>query len=140
MRIVGFLAAVLVIFSFLMPWFQTEVWYGAEQVTMLDIVKELYSSASQIEEIVDDLNQNFTSASMLFLSYVIGVFMVFLGALFGLTGGRAGHLLGITGMILLTYPIWTTTGREIFNVISYGYVVGGIGFLIGLVGGGTGKK
>ncbi|WP_297498428.1 amino acid permease [Thermococcus sp.] len=140
MRIVGFLAAVLVLFSFLMPWFQTEKWYGTEQITMMEIVKGLYSNVTQIEETVKELNQNPTNASMLFLSYVVGVSLILIGALFGLTGGRGGHLLGIIGMALLTYPLWVTTGKELFNIISYGYIVGGIGFLIGLVGGGKGGK
>jgi len=43
------------------------------------------------------------------------------------------------GMVLLTYSLWVTTGKDVLNIISYGYVVGGIGFLIGLAGGGGGK-
>ena len=140
MRVVGFLAAVLVLFSFLMPWFQTQTWYGTEGVTMMDIAKGLYSNVTQIEETVKELSQSPTNASILFLSYVAGVSLVLIGALFGLTGSRGGHLLGIIGMALLTYPIWATTGKGLFNIISYGYIVGGIGFLIGLAGGGKGKK
>ena len=139
MRLVGFLAAVLVLFSFLMPWFQVDKWYGNEQVTMLQIAKELYSNVSQIEETISEVNQNPTTSSILFLSYVVGVSLILLGALFGLTGGRGGHFLGMIGMVLLTYSLWVTTGKDVLNIISYGYVVGGIGFLIGLAGGGGGK-
>ncbi|WP_461864710.1 amino acid permease [Thermococcus sp.] len=141
MRIVGFLAAVLVLFSFTMPWFQVAKWYGNEQVTMIDIAKELYNNMDQIKETIKNLNiENPNTNLILFMSYVVGVSLILLGAIIGLTGGRGGHLLGIIGMILFTYPIWATTGEKIMDMISYGYIIGGIGFLIGLVGGGAGKS
>ncbi len=141
MRIVGFLAAILVLFSFTMPWFQVEKWYGTEQVTMLNIAKELYNNMDQIKATIKELNTDNPSTDIvLFMSYVIGVSLILLGALLGLTGGRGGHLLGIVGMLLFTYPIWATTGEKIMDMISYGYIIGGIGFLIGLVGGGTSKS
>ena len=140
MRLVGFLAAVLVLFSFLMPWFQADKWYGNEQSSMLQIARELYNNTTQIEETIKEVNQNPTTDSIMFLFYVSGVSLVLIGALFGLTGGRGGHLLGIIGMALLTYVFWKTNGGNLLSVISYGYIVGGIGFLIGLVGGGAGKK
>ena len=141
MRIVGFLAAVLVLFSFTMPWFQVAKCYGNEQVTMIDIAKELYNNMEQIKETIKNLNiENPNTNLILFMSYVVGVSLILLGAIIGLTGGRGGHLLGIIGMILFTYPIWATTGEKIMDMISYGYIIGGIGFLIGLVGGGAGKS
>jgi hypothetical protein len=140
MRLVGFLAAVLVLFSFLMPWFQADKWYGGEQVTMLQIVKGLYNNTNQIEETIMDVNDNPTTSTMFFLFYVAGVSLILIGALFGLTGGRGGHILGIIGMGLLTYTLWSTVGEDLLSVVSYGYIVGGIGFLIGLIGGGGGKK
>ncbi|GAB6102406.1 hypothetical protein JCM16138_16290 [Thermococcus atlanticus] len=141
MRMVGFLAAVLVLFSFTMPWFQVTKWYGTEQVTMIDIAKELYNNMDQIKETIKELNTETPSTNLiLFMSYVVGVSLILLGALFGLTGGKGGHLLGIAGMLLFTYPIWATTGEKILDMISYGYIVGGIGFLVGLVGGGASKS
>ena len=108
---------------------------------MIDIAKELYNNMDQIKETIKNLNiENPNTNLILFMSYVVGVSLILLGAIIGLTGGRGGHLLGIIGMILFTYPIWATTGEKIMDMISYGYIIGGIGFLIGLVGGGAGKS
>lgn len=141
MRILGLAGALIVIFALFMPWFQEET--GVHRSTSFYMIaKNTYSNLDEFIDTFQYLAEHDDSGKQIsFLGmYFLGVFFVTLGALLGLTGGKGGHILGLIGMSLFTAAWYQVFNEGLFNILGTGYYLTWIGFLIGAIGGGGGKK
>ncbi|WP_148206376.1 amino acid permease [Thermococcus gammatolerans] len=141
MRIVGFAGALIVIFALFMPWFHSTM-LGYESVSFYKMAESTYSNLDEFLKTFQYLAEHDESGKTTsFLGmYFLGVLFITLGALIGLTGGRGGHILGLIGMALFTAAWYMVFRDHLFDITDTGYYLSWVGFLIGAIGGGGGKK
>ena len=146
MRPVRFLAALLVLASFTLPW----VYLAPDALNQAGISGSLGSggdsflslfqntySPSFLSQVASELSRG----NYYDLVYALGVLFIGLGAVVGLAN-RAGHFVGILGMVLVSYfflrvgglsfvaHLWNG-GSSVKAGMDMGYLITWLGFLIG---------
>ncbi len=138
MRVIRFLAALLVLASFTLPWIHvvpgalSQTGVSADStVSFMSLFRDSYSP-SAISELASDISDhNYCS-----VVYALGILFVGLGAVIGLAS-RAGHFVGILGMVMVSYFFIKVAGLSFFTGgspvgMQVGYFITWLGFLIGV--------
>ncbi len=147
MKPIPFLAALLVLVAMTMPWFTadntqrmgvlaTSGHSDNGELTLWNITKEVYSNPVTIKENVLKTLRIESASSFESILPILGIPLVILGAVIGLFKGRAGHGMGLLGMVLLTLPLIYSPGEGIRSgslTVGIGYVLAWVGFSVGLV-------
>ncbi|AFL94756.1 hypothetical protein CL1_0548 [Thermococcus cleftensis] len=132
MRLVSFLASLVVLVSFPLVWLRPP----SGDVTFLGILGRVLLPQEGFEGAFWWLNPSSTGSIFTFVVFFAGIFMILLGVLFGILGGRLGPGLGIFGMLIFTLVVWHFYGNDLPNIIGEGYLLALGGFLAGVMFGG----
>lgn len=148
MKPIPFLAALLVLVAIGMPWFTAEhepivgvltinnsSMETGEELSLWDIAKGIYSNPLSLENsTVETLRIESPSRLFSFLP-LVGIPLIMLGAVVGLFHGKAGHGIGLIGMVLLTLPLVYSPGAGIRGslTVGIGYILAWVGFSVGFV-------
>jgi len=135
-RVLSFLVSLMVTLSFVLPWFRFE---SGGELTFIGILEGIFSSPGGFEGAFWWLNPAATTGIFVFIAFFAGVFLILVGVLFGLLGGRAGPGLGTLGMFVFTMISWYVYGEGFFGILAEGYIIALLSFVVGFITAG-GKK
>lgn len=136
MRLLGFLSSIVVVLSFILPWFRIPVNGGVEEITFLAILEETLGSSNGLEGAFWWLNPESVGTIFLFIVFFTGMSMILAGILFGLLGGRTGPGIGVVGVFIITLVAWHVYGEGFFEVLGEGYIIALLSFVVGFIWGG----
>ncbi|WP_088863779.1 amino acid permease [Thermococcus celer] len=135
MRFVSALMSLLAIFSFTLPWFKVD----GEEITFLTFLREFLLGSGGPGTLPGWMDPNSTAGTLVLVTFLAAVLMILLGALFGLTGGRAGPGMGTLGVVLFALVFRYVYGPGYRELLSVGYALAFGSFAVGLLFGG-GKR
>jgi len=144
---IRFLAALLVLASFTLPWVYLtpgalgQMGVSADSktgdVSFISLFQDTYSQG-----FLSQLAGGIGKGNYHDLIYALGVLFIGLGAFIGL-GSRSGHFVGILGLVLVSYlfiriggwafvtHLWGGSGASADVGMDVGYIVTWLGFLVG---------
>lgn len=152
------IASIIVLVSLVaVPWVGVSYksYLGSESMDMgypeLAVVSENYIREHVSKELtkgtpsseLTDEDGNYTPLARTYLLIAEGLavlpLFVLIGALVGL-GSRWGHVLGLIGMLAITFALLSMTGDELSKItMNVGYILGWAGFITGAAFGGEKK-
>ncbi len=150
MKPITFLAALLVLVSFTLPWVHVchagpphagviPIDNGGRSPSFISLIQKAYS-ASSISAIMKDAGHGRYAG----LIYSLGLLFVGLGAIIAIFN-RAGHFVGILGLVMVSYLFLKDGGLDFIAYlwngshpwigISTGYIITWFGFIVGACSG-----
>ncbi|ASJ09975.1 amino acid permease [Thermococcus sp. P6] len=129
MRLISLPLSLLVVLSFLFPWFRVD----GERITFIEVLRSTLFGSDGLTFSLSWLNPDSNGGIIAFILFLIALLLILLGILYGLRGGRTGPALGVLGMLIFTLVLWYIHGPGYLKVIDKGYVMAFLSFTAGLL-------